>query len=355
MTTTSALPPEANADYLTSALSKAGVLDDGHVRDVEPENPRDTILSHIVRLKLTYEGGAVGAPPSLILKTARSDRLDPSWASGRQEVAFYTQVAPRLSAGLIPRSFDAGWSAETNVWHLLLEDLTETHMTATIWPLPPTLDQCEVIVQSLARVHAEWWDDPNLGVSVGAWLDADALDRNMRTFAGHLTRLIDQFGDRIPAERRELYERLFDASPRLRQRYLSHRNATIVHGDAHVWNCLLPRDAKDSTVRFFDWDSWRVDVGSSDLAYMLAMHWYPDRRRRYERRLLDQYHEVLLGCGVVGYDRSALADDYRLSVLLRITTPVWQAANNIPPIIWWNNLERIFLAVDDLDCRELLD
>jgi hypothetical protein len=27
---------------------------------------------------------------------------------------------------------------------------------------------------------------------------------------------------------------------------------------------------------------------------------------------------------------------------------------DIPPVIWWNNLERILLAVDDLGCRELL-
>jgi len=40
--------------------------------------------------------------------------------------------------------------------------------------------------------------------------------------------------------------------------------------------------------------------------------------------------------------------------LWQITTPVWQAANNIPPLIWWNNLERIHLAVDDLGCRDLL-
>jgi hypothetical protein len=43
-----------------------------------------------------------------------------------------------------------------------------------------------------------------------------------------------------------------------------------------------------------------------------------------------------------------------LSVLWQITTPVWPATNDIPPVIWWNNLERILLAVDDLDCRDLL-
>jgi hypothetical protein len=25
-----------------------------------------------------------------------------------------------------------------------------------------------------------------------------------------------------------------------------------------------------------------------------------------------------------------------------------------PPVIWWNNLDRIMLAVDDLGCRDLL-
>src|SRR6266566_4113712 len=127
MTATSALALAADADHLTSVLRTAGMLGDACVRDVELENPRDTILSHVVRLKLTYDGVASNAPPSLFLKTARSDRLNPSWVAGRQEVAFYTQVAPDMPAGLAPRCFDADWNAETNEWHLLLEDLTATH------------------------------------------------------------------------------------------------------------------------------------------------------------------------------------------------------------------------------------
>jgi hypothetical protein len=51
-----------DAGHLTSALRKAGVLRDGCVRDVELENPRDTLLSHIVRLNLTCEGAVSGAP-----------------------------------------------------------------------------------------------------------------------------------------------------------------------------------------------------------------------------------------------------------------------------------------------------
>jgi hypothetical protein len=352
--TMESLSSVATADYLTAALRRSGVLDDGRVGQVELENPRDTVLSHIVRLKLSYDGASAGAPPSLILKTARSDRLNPLWVAGRHEVEFYTQVAPGLPAGLLPHCFDADWNAETNVWHLLLEDLTETHVIATAWPVPPAFPQCKAIVQSLARVHAKWWDEPGLGASLGTWLDADALERNTQAFSGHLVRFIDQFGDRIPVERRDLYYRMFDAAPRLRQRYLSRCNVTIVHGDAHVWNCLLPRDAAGGDARLFDWDSWHIDIGPIDLAYMMALHWYPDRRQRYEALLLDSYHEALLAHGVKGYDRGALGDDYRWSVLMHSTTPVWQWTNNIPPVIWWNNMERIFLAVDDLGCRDLL-
>jgi hypothetical protein len=40
--------------------------------------------------------------------------------------------------------------------------------------------------------------------------------------------------------------------------------------------------------------------------------------------------------------------------LWQIATPVFQSGANIPPVIWWNNFERIFMAVDDLGCREWL-
>jgi hypothetical protein len=88
---------------------------------------------------------------------------------------------------------------------------------------------------------------------------------------------------------------------------------------------------------------------------MMAMLWYPDRRSRMERPLLDHYHAALEAQGVSGYDRQALDDDYRLSVLWLILRPVAQAMGNLHPRVWWNNLERIMLAVDDLGCRELLD
>jgi aminoglycoside phosphotransferase len=345
------LPKAAEADHLTDALHRCGALADGRVRDVVVESSRPTLLSRIILLRLTYDG-AVDAPAFLILKTGLPDRAGLSdW--GRREVEFYAQAATATSTRVAPRCFEAVWDADKKTWHLLLEDLTCSHMIATTWRLPPTQEQCERIVDALARLHAEWWDDPRFGVSIGTWLDADAVNENLQKLADCYKTFADRLGDRLSPERRDLYERFLEAAPRLLARYHSHRNLSIVHGDAHVWNFFLPRDGGDD-VRIFDWDAWRVGVASNDLAYMMATHWYPDRRRQLERRLLDHYYATLVARGVLGYDRHALDDDYRLSALWQITTPVWQAAIDLPPMFWWSHLERIMLAVEDLGCRELL-
>ena len=180
------------------------------------------------------------------------------------------------------------------------------------------------------------------------------MTRYLQRFAGELKRFADRLGDRFSRERRALYEELIAAGPRLNERTLGHRHMTIVHGDAHFWNCFVPKDGADGDVLLFDWDSWRLDTATDDLAYMMAMHWYPEFRQRAEKPALDHYHAELVASGVRGYDRAAIEDDYRLSVLWHIATPMWQASINVPPVIWWNNLERIFMAVDDLGCRDLL-
>ena len=342
-------------DHLTEALRKSGALRHGSVSSAVVESTWRTVLSQITRLRLTYNDRDGTAPDKLILKTGLAERLgNKDWDGGRQEVAFYNDVAS-LSAPLVPRCFEAQWQLDTRVWHLLLEDLADTHFVATTWPLPPTLAQCEAIMRARARFQAAWWDDPRLGLSVGSWADAEAgaTERNLQRFDEQLKIFADRVGDRLPRARRDLFERLIDAGPRLHARYRSHRHMTVVQGDSHFWNCFLPKSG-DNDVRLFDWDCWRIDVGSEDLAYMIAMHWYPDRRRQMERPLLDCFHEALMAHGVKSYDRQALDDDYRLSALWQIWTPVWQANANIPPVIWWNNLERSFMAVVDLGCRDLL-
>jgi hypothetical protein len=349
MSETEALPPAAEPPYLTEVLCRCGVLGDGRVSGASVASSRATILSRIVRLQLTYDGEAGAAPRSAILKTGLPERIGPQHRSGSQEVAFYRDIASAMPPGMVPRCFDGHWDAETHAWHLLLEDLTDTHFVAESWPQPPTFEENRKIVAARARFHAAWWDDQRLGDSIGAWPEGSS-----ERFAGIYAGFAEQQGERLSPQRRDVYQRLIDRAHLLNARIRTHRDMTIVQGDSHVWNAFLPRDAGSDDVRLFDWDCWRVDVATDDLAYMMALQWFPDQRRRWEHPLLDLYHAVLAASGVTGYDRRALDDDYRLSVLWQIATPVWQAVHDIPRYVWCFNLERIFMAVDDLDCRELL-
>jgi thiamine kinase-like enzyme len=352
--TTEILPASANAENITEALRRSGALSHGRVCKVTVTSSFPKMRSHSRQLRLDYEGPTEDAPRALILKMGHLDGAGRSSYANRHEIAFYRDVAPALPDRLVPRCFEAVDATDTSAWHLLLEDLTDSHFIATEWPLPPTFAQYDGIVQAQARFHAVWWDDPRLGASVGSWSDTDALDRILRGFAEQFARFTDRFGEMMPPERRDLYERLLDQAPRLLARYHSRRNLTLIHGDAHPWNFFLPRNGEDENVRLIDWEVWSIDTATDDLAYMMAMLWYPDRRRRMEQPLLDRYHAELLARGVSNYDRQALDDDYRLSALWLITRPVGQAMNNIVPRVWWNNLERIMLAVDDLGCRDLL-
>jgi hypothetical protein len=77
---------------------------------------------------LTYDRITPDAPSSVILKTGLPERIGSGWNAGRQEVAFYTEVAATMSLPLVPCCFEAHWDAETETWRLLLEDLTESQL-----------------------------------------------------------------------------------------------------------------------------------------------------------------------------------------------------------------------------------
>jgi len=107
------------------------------------------------------------------LKATRSG-LDASLQSvGEREVAFYRRAAPLMPGGPFPRCYDAEFPAGR--FHLLLEDLSDTHMILTEWPLPPSVDACERIVDTWSAFHAFWWRHPSLGREVGTFLDEAAL------------------------------------------------------------------------------------------------------------------------------------------------------------------------------------
>jgi hypothetical protein len=155
-------PEAASAERLTQALRRACALGTGRVRDVSALSLIEKLRSHTFRLHLAYEGPAADSPASLILKMGHPGSGGRPAYRNRRELAFYREIAPALPNRLVPACFEVTEATETSPWHLLLEDLTDTHEIATEHPLPPDYPVCRSIVQRWGQLHAALWNDPRL-------------------------------------------------------------------------------------------------------------------------------------------------------------------------------------------------
>ncbi len=123
----------------------------------------------------------------------------------------------------------------------------------------------------------------------------------------------------------------------------------MVHGDALSGNCFVRGRLDD--LRYFDWGHLAHRAGlRRNLAYMMATHWYPERRRRVERPLLDT---ITRPWSAMASGATTAPPCRGLSPLGADAAPDAGAADDerIPPWVWWSHLERITAAIDDLDCR----
>ena len=316
--------------WLTEVLQDQGHLQDGCVTAVHLKKTLPTAVSLVAHLEVQYtDHTSVSLPSQLFLKTSRPDLIANSPLRGQKEVAFYTRIATAMPTLLVVRCYDAVYAPEAQKFHLVLEDVSASHFQATTRPLPPVESQCVQAIDGLARLHAHWWDDTSLAQDMGARPTETSIQQAFHRVEQTSPGFLDFLGDRLSRERRTVYEQALRVAPILRQRLLADHGLTLVHSDAHVWNFLFPRDVDTDTVRLIDWEGWSMGLGTADLAYMMALHWYPERRARLEQTLL-------------------------LAAIRNLFIPMRQWAAKLWPAIWWPHLERALLAFEDLQCRELL-
>ena len=349
---------QATPARLTSILREQGCLSQGAAVTVQKDLPYFSDMSIFFRLTLGYSANApTSAPLRLLLKIPKPE---PDWTVilGQKEVDFYCAVASAMSHAPVVRCYDALYCPQSGQSHLLLDDMSVTHFQPE-WPLPPLNRQCEQLIDCIARFHAFWWDHPRLGDDVGQLPDDGSVRKHYQELAEAWSGFADFLGDRLSVERRQLYENVLSSWPKMwhqrRGRFTNPTNITLIHGDLHCWNILYPRDPQKEDVYLIDWEDWRVSIGTDDLAYMIALHWYPERRQRMESNLLSRYHTNLLKHGITHYDWDECWCDYRLSVIRQLFIPVWLWFYKLPPAIWWPQLERAVLAFEDLRCAEFLE
>jgi thiamine kinase-like enzyme len=304
------------------------------------------------RLSISYSSDApASAPRRLFLKTG-THHLSHSgdWLA---EISFYQNLAPATSNQTV-LCYAAAYAPNPARFHLLLADHSGTHSHAE-WPLPPTQAQLEQAVDCLAAFHAHWWEHPRLGQDVRPRFNQTSLAEWLAVWEQQLARYLDFLGERLAARRRSLYQQALEPLLALiLKRRKNTRHYTLAHQDAHPYNFLFPHDSSADTARLIDWSTWDVELGARDLAYLIALHFFPEHRARVERPLLKRYHDALVARGVQNYQWEQLWDDYRLFVIWNMFVPVEQFWWGVPARVWWLHAERAFLAYDDLGCAELL-
>jgi hypothetical protein len=350
-------PSEITAEWLTSVLHANGYLAGAEVVQVAQARPIITLLNYLVPLQASFTAGAaLDVPGQLLLKFNRPDPELGIPAVGAREVAFYREIAGRMAESPAPRCFDSAYNEATYQSYLLLEDLSATHVAHSFTQIPPTTGDTYQIVKAVAQYQAFWWDHPTLGHEIGE-LPAGMTISAYCGWAGNTYLEFASFlGERLSRDRRKLYgEVLNKLEPALRQRLLPGRNLTLFHGDSHIGNYLTPVEPSSHKTRIIDWDGWGIELGVNDLVSLMGLLWFPDRRKQLEGPILEYYHSQLMAQGVsTVYSLENCRDDYRLMILKALFYPMAHWKMKLPSDIWWNHLERIIQAAQDLDCLEVL-
>jgi hypothetical protein len=339
---------EVTPKWLTRVLSENGCLEHGEVISVQNILTKALPLSVVSRLGVTYSSDLT-APSKLFLKIANSSM---SQANGK-EVDFYQTVARKIISSALIRCYDAQYSDEFGRSHLLLEDLSETHVQPES-PLPPTPLYRELAVESLAEFHASWWDHPQLGNNIGTLFSEQELSTFLSDVEKDVLRFVDFLGEQLSVDQRKIYDRLLASKEKIWGHLTDATRLTVTHGDAHWWNLLYPRDATKHRVCLFDWQLWHLDLGPRDLAFMIALGGYSERMSSMEPRLVRHYYDTLVAHGVRNYTWDDCWRDYRWSSLRNLNIPVILWSQGRDEKLWQSNLERALLAYDELRLFELL-
>lgn len=365
------VPDPITPEWLTAVLRQSGVLRTGEVTAFEKATT-GAFNSHTSRLFLRYSPAApLEAPTRFILKQNTQE----AWAkeAGLEEVKFYRLVTSLQDhpAVIVP-CYVAAYDEPSGNSYLLLLDLSETHrppvtrdqQISIVESVPPAA-YIEAVVDTLAQMHAYWWDHPLLATDrfdVGYW------SRNAERFAQYLQRrrtawegLITHEKAWFPDDLCELYEEVLEHLPHhwaqyLEPRFRSRTDLTLIHGDSYFANFLCPNDPGTGATYLLDWQSPSVDIGGYDLANLCAAFWTPQQRHEDQREenMLRRYHTILCAHGVNNYSWDDLRTDYQTGLIFWLLMPVQDRYDGSSKEYWWPKMQCLVAAFQDWQCEKLL-
>jgi len=349
-------PDQVTARWLTDVLTKSGALDTGAVESFNLDTNRRELSTNI-RLELKYTDGARGEMPrNLFLKMVNIDMEDEFF--GPSEVTYYIRDYGGVPDVPILRCYDAAYSESLGRYHVLLDDLSATHVPS--YERTPTLEFGLALADGLAAMHAHWWGRDRLEQAGEPIPTADQINRFVSIARPGVEPILrgcaDQLEPHWPGVICELYEK---HPPLMINRTQDGNGFTLIHGDTNRANILVPIEGDRPIYLIdrqpFDW-SLTTWLGVYDLSYNLVLKWDAAIRRECEIPILKHYHERLIAKGVRGYSWEQLWYDYRLSAVMSVYVATeWcrGGLNRETLPLWLPMLQKSMIAFDNLDCGSL--
>jgi hypothetical protein len=349
---------QVSREWLTSTLTKSGALTNGEVESFEFGEGQGN-WSTSANLFVKYTDAATGSlPERLFLKMVNTD-LDDEYF-GDSEVTYYTRDYIDVHEAPLLRCYDAAYSKELNRYHLLLDDVSETHVTAA--EKEPTLEYGLALAEGLATLHARWWGAKR-PAEAGAPIHSEGFIKQFIDVAAPgVEHIIREFSSELKPHWPEAMRELFAKHPQtVINRARDLNGFTLIHGDVGAYNVLVPRHADADYPLYiidrqpFNW-SLTTWLGVYDLAYAIVLDWDIALRRKYENPILKHYHEHLLHNGILDYSWEQLYNDYRLCVAMGVYIATEYCRGGVMERlnpIWLPMLQRALTACDDLECSAL--
>lgn len=334
-------------------MRASGALLRGEVESVDLDLSGGNWSSN-ARLSVRYSDDATGLlPRRLFVKTVNADLDDESF--GDSEVTYYTRDYIDVPGAPLVRCYNAAFSREQRRYHLLLDDVSDTHVEAAT--RPPTLGHGLALADGLAALHARWWGTSGLAEAGAAMHDADHIRRFVAVAEPGVAHILARFTGALephwPAALRGLFKRVPE---RMIERGRDPNGFTLIHGDVGANNVLIPHGA-DAPVYIIDRQpfNWSLTtwLGAYDLAYAMVLDWDSETRRALEPAVLRRYHAGLLCRGVGDYTWERLADDYGLCAAICAFVAVEYCRGGVNERwthVWLPMLQRALTACDDLGC-----
>lgn len=333
-------------ERLTEILYKSQLLLSGRVLKARKRVEEITLVSNIVRIELTFSPDASCAISELFLKVSRTDIAQ---IDNTREMLFYKDIAQQMKKPPTPLFLEAFYHEQQKISCILLVDLRRTHFNLQLnYPLMPSFKQCSGVVEKLAEFHAYWWDHPLLHKQQFKHDKDKSLNTdNLFTLYEAFSKSMNEW---FSGTLKDVYSRILSNLELIFAK--GDKNTTITHGDAHLGNVLYPHSENDEVV-FIDWSDWNAGKALDDLAYMIALGYFPEQKKNIELALIKLHNRIINEKGIV-YSLEESINDYKMAVIGCMFIPIFQWHHKIPANIWFYNFERINSSFKDLKCIELL-